>query len=598
MKFDSNLIARIQQANDIIDVISEHLDLQKKGREMVGICPFHQDHKPSMYVNPEKQIFKCFACGAGGDVIKFVQMREGLTFFRTIERLADRAGIKIELPTQRRDSNSSPGFDPSTMQKMNAWTMEQLKENLKDETLGKVAREYIAQRKITPEMSDAFNLGFAPDSWDNFINAARQKKVPDSLSIAAGMIVARDTGGFYDKFRNRLMFPIIDAAGRVIGFGGRTLGDDPAKYMNSPATILFDKSNCVYGLDQARHQIVSTGTVVIVEGYTDVIMAHQFGCKNVVATLGTSLTPGHARLLRRYAKNIVLIFDSDIAGESAAERALEICLAEKIDIKVASVPQGKDPCDFLMAAGADAFNKLIETADDIMTYQWSRLDKKLNASDNMTDRRGAIDKFLQTIASALKAGSIDAITQGLIINRLSGILQINPDDIRKDLTTRLGRVNNANVQAMPNAKVTATPASEKNIGYLAQSEIIEVLLNRPALIESAKRKINAESFDVPQFNRLWLLLEENYDENTEFSLAAMLSQIEDSETAALAVRLSDNEQDTETLNNRLRHAIDALSDYNFRKSKNDSASDADDKLRKITELAAKPNRRNPGMISN
>ncbi len=417
MRFDSNLILRVQQANDIVDIVSEHLNLLSKGREMVGLCPFHHDHKPSMYVNPEKQIFKCFACGAGGDVIKFVQMREGLSFYRAIERLAERAGIKIELP-KGKSSSQSPGVDPAVLAKLNNWAFGHWKRNLVDETIGERAREYLLERKIDAPVAEDFGIGFAPEKWDDLLTAARAKKIPEKLLLTGGLIVERDSGGFYDKFRNRLMFPIFDAAARVIGFGGRTLGDAQAKYMNSPATALFDKSNCVYGLDKARHAIVASGTVVLVEGYTDVIMAHQAGCKNVVATLGTSLTAGHVRLLRRYAKNIVLLFDSDVAGKSASDRAMNICLAERIDIKIASVPSGKDPCDFILAHGCEAFVRLVESATEVLDYQWDKLSEKFSASDNLIDRRGATEKFLKTIALAFSNGSIDAITKGLIINRL------------------------------------------------------------------------------------------------------------------------------------------------------------------------------------
>ena len=218
-------------------------------------------------------------------------------------------------------------------------------------------------------MAKKWGLGLACDSWDSLLNAASKAKIPTRLLEQAGLIVPKEGGTFYDKFRNRLMFPIWDVTDRVIAFGGRTLGNDPAKYMNSPATALFDKSNSLYGLNFARHSIVSSGMAVVVEGYTDCMMPHQFGCENVVATLGTSLTAGHARLLRRYANKIVLIFDSDVAGTEAANRALEIFLAERIDIRIASVPQGKDPCDFVLAAGKEGFEEVISNAVDVMEYK-------------------------------------------------------------------------------------------------------------------------------------------------------------------------------------------------------------------------------------
>ena len=340
--FDNSIVNQVQQANDIVDVISEHVRLTKKGKEMVGLCPFHDDHRPSLYVNPAKQIFKCFSCGTGGSVFTFVQMRENLTFPRAIERLAERAGIKLKPHEPAKDkSPQPPDIDPNKLAKLNAWAAEYFQKNLYDVKKGKYARDYIAQRQITPESAKKWQLGLAA-SQDDLLKTAKNKNASLELLIKAGLLAHQN----HDKFANRLMFPITDVTGRVIGFGGRTLDKTGAKYINSPATPLFDKSNALYGLQQARHQIVSSGTAVVVEGYTDCIMAHQFGCSNVVAALGTSFTTGQARILRRYAKKVILIFDSDTAGIEAANRAMEVCLSQRIDIKLASVPQGKDPVIF------------------------------------------------------------------------------------------------------------------------------------------------------------------------------------------------------------------------------------------------------------
>jgi len=316
VSFDNNMIYQVQQANDIVDVVSEHISLAKKGREMVGLCPFHDDHKPSLYVNSAKQIFKCFACGAGGDVFKFVQMRENLTFPQAIERLAERSGIKLKFTKTVKDKvQKSTDIDPNKLAKVNAWAAEHFHENLMDEQKGKSTRDYIAKRKIPPDSVKKWQIGLA-GLQNDLLDAAKARRVPVKLLAQAGLITGQ-APGLSDKFVNRLMFPITDVTGRIIGFGGRTLDEKGAKYINSPATVLFDKSNSLYGLQQARHGIVSSATAVVVEGYTDCIMAHTKGCENIVATLGTSFTRGHARILRRYAKRIVLVFDSDTAGIEA-----------------------------------------------------------------------------------------------------------------------------------------------------------------------------------------------------------------------------------------------------------------------------------------
>ena len=594
MRLDHSQISRVQQANDIVDVISEHVNLVRKGREMVGLCPFHEDHKPSLNVNPDKQIFKCFACSAGGDVIKFVQMREGLSFMRAVERLAERAGIKIQFSKQTSDGTDSD-IDSADIEKVNRWAVKHWRKNLLSQPTGDKCRDYINKRQITEKTSEEFSLGFAPELWDDFLNAAKKQNIPEKLMLAAGLIVKGEQGGCYDKFRNRLMFPIIDASSRIMGFGGRTLGDDPAKYMNSPTSILFDKSNCVYGLDKARHEIVSGGTVAVVEGYTDVIMAHQFGCKNVVATLGTSLTSGHARLLKRFTKDIILIFDSDAAGATAAERALEICLAERIDIRIASVPQGKDPCDYLLAAGEQAFKKVIEEAIDVMQYHWDKLSERFGKSDNLTDRRRATEEFLRTISMAVKGGTVDAIMQGLIINRLARILQIRPEDIRREIERRSVPAGRAVINVIDNAKV-AKIESGSSFGQKAQEEIIEVVLNEPRLFESAARKIKADDFDVPVLKELWQLIEKTLAGSTEFSLTDLLAQTESKDVSSLVVKLSDNGQDIETLKKRLTGAVIAIEEYNSKKLSQKTKALDDEQLRKMSSAGAKPDRRNPGFM--
>jgi DNA primase len=365
--------------------------------------------------------------------------------------------------------------------------------------------------------------------------------------------------------------------------------------MNSPTTILFDKSNRVYGLDKARHGIVSGGTVVVVEGFTDVIMAHQSGCKNVVATLGTSLTTGHARLLRRFAKDIVLIFDSDAAGATAAERALEICLAEKIDIRVTCVPQGKDPCDFVLAAGGEAFKQLIENAVDVMQYCWNRLSEKFAKYDNLTERRRATEEFLRTISMTLRSGTVDAIMQGLIINRLARILQIRPEDIRREIERRSISSTGTMINTVDNAKVSKIgPGS--GFGQKAQEEIIEAVLNEPRLFESAAKKVKADDFDVPVMKETWELIGKTLAENTEFSLTDLLAQTESKDVSSLVVKLSDNGQDVETLKRRLSGAIGALEEYNNKKLGQKAKALDDEQLRKISSAGAKPDRRNPGLM--
>jgi len=594
--FDNSTVIQVQQANDIVDVISEHVSLKRKGREMVGLCPFHDDNRPSLNVNAAKQIFKCFACGAGGDVFKFLQMRENLTFPQAIERLAERAGIKLKrLKSSGRPARTqepSQQIDPNKLAKINTWAANYFRQNLHDKKKGEFAREYLAKRQISPESIKTWKLGLAIDSPDDLLNTAREKKAQVKLLEPAGLITSQNQ----DKFVNRLMFTITDVTGRVIGFGGRTLDEKGAKYINSPTTPLFDKSNSLYGLEQARHQIVSTGTAVVVEGYTDCIMAHQFGCTNVVATLGTSFTSGHGRILRRYAKKVILLFDSDVAGIEAANRALDVCLAQRIDIRLASVPEGKDPCDFLLTAGKKGFEKLLDDAVDVFRFKWNRLTAGLSSDDTLTGKRSAIEEYLQSIATALMAGNVSPIDRGLIVNRISKIIGLETNQINSELNRRLR-------QAARTASYNKENKQNQTIDYgrglfaAAQRELLEVLLNEPALFEIVKQKITPDIFDVPISRQIAGLLFEMLNKNINTSLTEMLARTDSVELGNALVELSQTGEEKGNFQARLTGALIAIERGRARKI-NGSLEIIDDQkkyLRKIHENTGKENPHNVGM---
>jgi len=596
-------IIQVQQANDIVDIISEHVSLKRKGREMVGLCPFHDDHRPSLNINPAKQIFKCFACGAGGDVFKFIQMRENLSFSQAIQRLAERAGIKMDLrPLTKSQTAQQPSdADPNKLAKVNDWAAKHFQQNLHDPNKGKNTRDYLATRQITSESIKNWQLGLAIDCPDDLLSAAKIKNIPINLLEQAGLLAGtnqdKSAARPADKFVNRLMFPISDVTGRIIGFGGRTLDESGAKYINSPTTVLFDKSNCLYGLDHAHHQIASTETAVVVEGYTDCIMAHQFGATGVVATLGTSFTAGHARILKRYAKKVVLIFDSDAAGIEAANRALEVCLSQRIDIKLASVPQGKDPCDFLLAAGKDRFQQLVDNAVDVFQFKWSRLLQTFSSDDTLAGKRAAIEEFLQTVATALWAGKLPAIDRGLIVNRLSKIIGLDTKEVSVELSKRLARITKT---ASYNAKEQKPQAVDWGHGLsaTAQREILEVLLNEPKLFETVKEKITPDLFDVPLLKQAADVLFEALNTDSNASLAQILAKTESVELGNCIVELAQAGEQKGNFNQRLNDALDVLNRYQAQKKKGQlkTIKDQTQFLRCVYENTGKQNPHNVGMV--
>jgi DNA primase len=590
---ERTIVDRVQQANDIVDVVSEHIRLTKKGTQMVGLCPFHDDHRPSLYISISKQIFKCFACGAGGDVFKFIQMRENLTFPQAIERLAQRAGIALPRPARREKAEDQKSIDPNKLAKVNGWAAKYFAANLSDEGKGKFVRQYLLKRKISAEDVKKWQLGLAVDSQDDLLKSAKDKGISVKLLEEAGLVVAR---GSCDKFVNRLMFPITDATGRVIGFGGRTLDEKGAKYINSPATVLFDKGNSLYGLQQARHEIVSTETAVVVEGYTDCIMAHNKGCDNVVAALGTSFTSGQGRLLKRYAKKVVLIFDSDTAGIEAANRALEVCLAQRIDIKLASVPEGKDPCEFLLTAGRKRFEELVNGATDVFKFKWDRLTERFGSDDTLAGKRAAVEEFLQTIAIGLHSGNLAAIDRGLIVNRLSGIMGLDSKEINAELRKRVATaVRTASYRAQ-NHKACVNLG--KGLFATAQREVLEVLLNEPKLFGVVKQYVTADDFDVPILKQMATILFESFESRSQPSLAGVLAGTESVEIAGYFVQLAQGGEEKGNFEARLTGALQVIQRMQDQKKGSEikPVEEPAKFLRHVHESASREDRHNIGMV--
>lgn len=584
---DQTTIDRIQQANNIVDVISEYVRLIKKGREMVGVCPFHDDHSPSMTVSETKQIFKCFACGAGGTVFTFVMRHEQLSYPQAIERLAQRAGITVQTVQHtgpRPGQGSDHDIDPSKLARVNQWACRFFEQNLRDPEKGRQARAYVASRQIDPQMHEMWHLGYAADTGSDLVSAASAKGIHMKWLKAAGLA----TGHGQDKFVNRLMFAITDVTGRVIGFGGRTLGNDKAKYVNSPATALFDKSNCLYGLEQARHQIVSSNVAVLVEGYTDCIMAHQAGCRNVVATLGTSLTSGHGRILRRYGKTVVVIFDGDTAGMEAANRALEVCLKQRLDIKVAMLPDKMDPCDFVLEQGQQGFQRMIDEAVDVLQFKWDRLNMKFQSDTTLSGRKQAVDEFLQTIAAGIQAGNLSAIDRGLVVNRLSTMIGLSTRQIEIELQRRMR--NETRTQMSTDKAPAQTQIFGQGIGIVTQREILEVLLNEPRLYRSFQQEITVDVFKDPILKQVATLFFELLQDNPDATGTDVLARVESVEVNQIVAELMFVGEQKGNFKSRMEGVVHILKrEQLFSKEK---AADQNDALELVQARQARAGERN------
>jgi len=400
--------AQVLQATDIVELISQSVALKRAGKDFVGLCPFHQEKSPSFHVSPSKQFFHCFGCKATGNAIDFVIKRDRVEFIDALRLLAEKAGIQLA----RFSGEKQKAGERQMLYDAQSAACAFFENWLNHPQSGQVARDYLTSRGFNAETIKQFRIGLAIDAWDALLKSPAVRKFPPGLLAAAGLIKPRQQGeGFYDTFRNRIMFPILEEAqARIIAFGGRKMpnSEDPAKYLNSPETPLFSKSRCIYGLNFARQKMIETGTAVVVEGYTDVVMAHQFGVTNVVSPLGTAMTEQHVNLLRRFAKRIVLLFDADEAGNVAVDRSVELYLTKDVEIAIASMPDGVDPDEYLMQNGAAGFEKMISEARDVLSYTWATMARRFSdAKNDLAGQQKAVETYLALLGSARDAGPVD-----------------------------------------------------------------------------------------------------------------------------------------------------------------------------------------------
>lgn len=369
-------VTKVIESQDIVEVISRYISLKKKGQNHIGLCPFHSEKTPSFVVSQTKQLFHCFGCGTGGNVISFLMRHENSTFTEVVRRLGHDAGIILESAVKE---NKSENLAYDVNKAVSAFYHENLIKTKEAET----AMEYLSKRGIAIETINKFNIGYSMDSWNNTCFFLKKKGFSEDILLKSGIIIPQSKGtGYYDRFRKRIMFPIFDIQKRVVGFGGRVMDNSTPKYLNSPETPVFTKGNILYGLETAKEGIRDSGFAIIVEGYMDVITAHQAGISNVVGTLGTALTPNHVRILQKYCKEVILTFDSDTAGIKAALRTVDIFAGSEIEAKVLLLPEGDDPDSFIRKNGKTVFNELISKSKGIIEFAINMIINKNTSMNN------------------------------------------------------------------------------------------------------------------------------------------------------------------------------------------------------------------------
>jgi len=486
-RFSDDLKRRVLESNNIVDVIEAAVGkLTRAGRNLKACCPFHNEKTPSFNVNVDGQYFKCFGCGKGGDVITFVMLNERVSFPEALEILADRAGIRIEAVNPKAAEQYSKERDfKSYLYRLNGVAATFYREQLFSDA-GKTAREYIKKRGLTEAICEQFRIGYAPAGGSPLLARLQSQRAPPRAVVAAGLATQRDDGSARDFFYDRLIFPITNMDGRVIAFGGRILGLGEPKYLNTRDTLLFSKPSTVYGLDHAREEVKEKKHAIIVEGYTDVMMCHQFGVANVVACLGTAITVEHVRQLRRVADALVVLTDSDAAGAKASERSLTVLFQEEMPAKVARLPGAdKDPCDFLLAHGKDPFVAALGKTVELFDYKFDMVCRKQDIATPMGLKNAAEE--LMTLVSVIPDTLLKNRYRYEVLRRLN----IDERDLqyaqlaRRNLPdSSASRDTQSGMTDDHYAAIGVVPAPESDLAT-AERELLRFLFHEPIFFDQA-----------------------------------------------------------------------------------------------------------------
>lgn len=491
------IIETVRLRSDILHVVSRYVQLKKTGKNYTGSCPFHDDRTPSFTVTPDKQIFHCFGCNVGGDVFKFLMLKEGLNFFEAVKTLAEQAGIV--LPADDSPAARKRDARRESLKQVNNLAKDFFIKNLQHHEAA-AARNYLQGRGLSPEVLERFQIGFALPGWQTLLEYLGKKGFQQQDIVESGLAVIKaETGRCYDRFRNRVMFPIWDAAGRVVGFGGRVLDDTLPKYLNSPETAFFSKGRTLYGLHQARQHIREKGYVIVVEGYMDVITAHQYGATNTVASLGTALTVEHGRILMNYSRNVVIAYDADAAGVAATIRGLDVLQELGCEVSVVSIPDGKDPDDYLRRYGVGPWEELISRASSLIEYKLRHAAGK----GNVRTVAEKLEVLRQVFPSLAKKGGVEreeglkkiARTLNLSWETVAGELKRFEENLSKKWTFTDKFAKNMHNIIRKEEKMDARGKSE--------TVLLRLVLDDPSLGETILSEIGEVPFKNHNYQRIF-----------------------------------------------------------------------------------------------
>lgn len=504
-------IEEVKDRTNIVQVISEYVPLKKRGINHTGLCPFHSEKTPSFTVSEQKQMFYCFGCNASGNVITFVMKKEGMEFVEAVKTLARRCGVAIT------DELKGVTEARELIHRALKESLEFFENELKGAS-GKVAREYLKKRGYDGEIASRFHLGYAPESWDSLANHLRKKGVALDCAEKAGLLGRKDSR-FYDKFRARVIFPITDVRGRIIGFGGRCLDNSTPKYLNSPETMVFRKGETLFGLYQAKEEIMRQGYAIVVEGYFDLLSMHKNGFKACVATMGTALTPGHLRTLKGYAGTVYCLFDSDEAGKKAAIRGLELFLQEDMNCRAVILPGAKDPDEFLAKAGAEAMKEAISGAEPLMEFYLKELKKRFDT----TAPEGKKQYFEEARRYLLMVKNV--AEKGHYASFAASILGIEGASVMEALREKRGSLENS-------ASIKGAAEAKKAASSLHELTVLRVILKHPELFDE-KVEAAIEAFTAPELKKAGGIIAAYLKEGRVLDASSIIEEFKDDELKAM-----------------------------------------------------------------
>jgi DNA primase len=508
-RINREIIEEVRASANIVDVVGSYVSLRKRGKNYLGHCPFHSEKEPSFTVSNEKQIFHCFGCGASGSVFDFVMRTRNLTFAEAVRELANRFGIP--LPEEKETAQAKKIREMAErLRQINTLAAKYFNQTLLDRTSGSIAREYLRSRGMAEETIQDFQLGYAPKSWDGLKRFLLREKVDLSLAAQAGLLVQKSEKDSYDRFRNRLMFPIKDMRGRTVGFGGRALDDSMPKYLNSPETLIFHKGRTLYGLSTALEACRQNNETLVVEGYFDLLALYNNSIRQVVAPLGTALTLHHIRMLSRLAPRAVLVFDGDEAGMRAAMRSLEFFLREKLPVRFLPLPEGMDPDDFINKEGKEPFMQLLRQAKPLMEVF---LQQCLSDYDGTVEGRLKVVRAVSPMFRLLDS----PIVQEGYLRILDQRLGVSEEVLRAELA----------LTSAPRPSVTGSKKREKEGGLPEWEEgIIRILVSYPQWIPTLEESSALESFQRKDWAEVGRLLIKYYREGGKVDLSGLLMDVQ------------------------------------------------------------------------